>query len=177
MQAQRCKIGDRVVTSGEGGVFPPGLPVGVVAGVDGERARVEPYVELSQLDYVLLVDYGSPAPCPIRCRSPRRGGKRAESRGRRQRRAERMAASDPSSRRCAPGQWAWQACCRSRRRCSRRCCRSLPLHIPGYAALTPAFTLMAVYHWTIYRPDLLPALALCSWSASSRICCRAHCSG
>ena len=36
----------------------------------------------------------------------------------------------------------------------------LPVRVPGYAALTPAFTLMAVYHWTIYRPDLLPALAL-----------------
>ena len=35
-----------------------------------------------------------------------------------------------------------------------------PAHIPGYAALTPAFTLMAVYHWTIYRPDLLPPLAI-----------------
>jgi rod shape-determining protein MreD len=35
-----------------------------------------------------------------------------------------------------------------------------PIHIPGYAAVAPAFTLMAVYHWTIYRPDLLPALAL-----------------
>ena len=31
-----------------------------------------------------------------------------------------------------------------------------PLHLDGYA-LTPAFTLMATYHWTIYRPDLLPA--------------------
>ena len=36
----------------------------------------------------------------------------------------------------------------------------LPLRIPGYAALTPAFALMAAYHWTIYRPDLLPPLAL-----------------
>ncbi len=36
----------------------------------------------------------------------------------------------------------------------------LPLRIPGYAALTPAFTLMAAYHWTIYRPDLLPPLSL-----------------
>ena len=36
----------------------------------------------------------------------------------------------------------------------------LPLRIPGYAALTPAFTLMAAYHWTIYRPDLLPPFAL-----------------
>jgi rod shape-determining protein MreD len=35
-----------------------------------------------------------------------------------------------------------------------------PAHIPGYAALTPAFTLMAVYHWTIYRPDLLPPSAI-----------------
>ena len=35
-----------------------------------------------------------------------------------------------------------------------------PVHIPGYAALTPAFTLMAVYHWTIYRPDLLPPSTL-----------------
>jgi rod shape-determining protein MreD len=36
----------------------------------------------------------------------------------------------------------------------------LPLQIPGYAALTPVFTLMAAYHWTIYRPDLLPPVAL-----------------
>ena len=35
-----------------------------------------------------------------------------------------------------------------------------PLHLVGYAALTPAFTLMATYHWTIYRPDLLPAPSL-----------------
>ena len=36
----------------------------------------------------------------------------------------------------------------------------LPVRVPGYAALTPAFALMAVYHWTIYRPDLLPAIGL-----------------
>lgn len=36
----------------------------------------------------------------------------------------------------------------------------LPLRVPGYAALTPALTLMAVYHWTIYRPDLLPPFGL-----------------
>jgi rod shape-determining protein MreD len=32
----------------------------------------------------------------------------------------------------------------------------VPLHIPGYAAVVPAFTLMGVFHWTVYRPDLLP---------------------
>jgi rod shape-determining protein MreD len=36
----------------------------------------------------------------------------------------------------------------------------LPMHLPGYAALAPALTLMAVYHWTIYRPDLLPPLGI-----------------
>jgi rod shape-determining protein MreD len=35
-----------------------------------------------------------------------------------------------------------------------------PVHIPSYAVLAPAFMLMAVYHWTIYRPDLLPASAV-----------------
>lgn len=36
----------------------------------------------------------------------------------------------------------------------------IPVRAPGYAALTPAFTLMAAYHWTIYRPDLLPPSVL-----------------
>ena len=36
----------------------------------------------------------------------------------------------------------------------------VPLHIPGFAVVAPAFTLMAVYHWTIYRPDLLPPTAV-----------------
>lgn len=36
----------------------------------------------------------------------------------------------------------------------------LPLRVPGYAELTPAFMLMAVYHWTIYRPDLLAPIGL-----------------
>ena len=35
-----------------------------------------------------------------------------------------------------------------------------PAYIPGYASVAPAFTLMAVYHWTIYRPKLLPPLSL-----------------
>jgi rod shape-determining protein MreD len=30
-----------------------------------------------------------------------------------------------------------------------------PIRLPGSAALAPAFLLMAVFHWAIYRPDLL----------------------
>ena len=32
----------------------------------------------------------------------------------------------------------------------------VPLQLPGFAAVSPSFALMAVYHWTVYRPDLLP---------------------
>ena len=41
-----------------GGVFPPGVPVGVVASVDGGIVRVEPYAELSRLEFVRIVDFG-----------------------------------------------------------------------------------------------------------------------
>jgi rod shape-determining protein MreC len=74
-QPETIRIGDRILTSGEGGVFPPGLPVGVVAALD-QGPRVEPYVELSQLGYVLVVDYGLsgalPQPVPVAARSGRR---------------------------------------------------------------------------------------------------------
>jgi rod shape-determining protein MreC len=52
------QVGDRILTSGSGGVFPPRLPVGVVASVDGGMIRVEPFAELSRLQVVRLVDYG-----------------------------------------------------------------------------------------------------------------------
>jgi rod shape-determining protein MreC len=71
------KIGDRVVSSGEGGVFPPGLPVGVVAALGPGGPRIETYAELSQLGYVLVVDYGLsgalPQPLPVAPRASRRG--------------------------------------------------------------------------------------------------------
>lgn len=52
------KIGDRIVTSGNGGIFPPGLPVGVVASIQNGVVRVEPYAELARLDYLRIVNYG-----------------------------------------------------------------------------------------------------------------------
>jgi rod shape-determining protein MreC len=54
----RPQVGDRVVTSGHGGVFPPGLPVGVISAVGDNNVRVKPYVEFHRLDFVRLVDYG-----------------------------------------------------------------------------------------------------------------------
>lgn len=74
--AGALKIGDRVVTSGEGGVFPPGLPVGIVAAVDGEAPRVEPHVELSRVGYLRIVDYGLAGGLPTPVTVGPRGGRR-----------------------------------------------------------------------------------------------------
>lgn len=36
----------------------------------------------------------------------------------------------------------------------------VPMHIPGFAEVAPILPLMAVYHWAIHRPDLLPAVGV-----------------
>ncbi len=36
----------------------------------------------------------------------------------------------------------------------------LPIHIPGFVRIAPLFPLMAIYHWTIFRPDVMPPFAI-----------------
>ncbi len=54
--------GDRIVTSGQGGLFPPGLPVGTVASVKDGVVRVMPLVDFDRLEFVRVVDYPGVAP-------------------------------------------------------------------------------------------------------------------
>jgi rod shape-determining protein MreC len=81
-QKPSVRVGDRIVTSGHGGIFPPGLPVGVVASLENGIVRVEPFVELSRLDYLRIVDYGLsgvlPQPVPPSARSVRSRAAQAE---------------------------------------------------------------------------------------------------
>jgi len=37
---------------------------------------------------------------------------------------------------------------------------AIPLGIPGWPTISPWYTLIAVYYWTIHRPDLLPPVAV-----------------
>lgn len=53
----KVEIGDRIVTSGFGGIFPPGLPVGVVTKMQDGQFLVQPYVDWERVEYVRLVDY------------------------------------------------------------------------------------------------------------------------
>lgn len=57
----QMRVGDRVVTSGHGGAFPSGLPIGVVTDVRENDVRVEPYVDWSHLEFLRLVDYELPS--------------------------------------------------------------------------------------------------------------------
>ena len=52
------KPGDRIVTSGHGGVFPPGLPVGIVTTVAKEGIQIRPYAAAERLEYIRLMDFG-----------------------------------------------------------------------------------------------------------------------
>jgi rod shape-determining protein MreC len=56
----RVEPGDRVLTSGDGGVFPAGLPVGVVAASDDGTVRVQPFVDWDRMEYLRLIDFQLP---------------------------------------------------------------------------------------------------------------------
>lgn len=51
-------VGDYVVTSGQGGVIPPGLPVGEVSSVEDGIIQVRPFVDWDHMEYLRLADYG-----------------------------------------------------------------------------------------------------------------------
>jgi len=56
---QGVQKGDRIITSGNGGSFPVGIPVGEVVQAGGEGSvRVRPYTDFSRLEFVRVVDYG-----------------------------------------------------------------------------------------------------------------------
>jgi rod shape-determining protein MreC len=53
----RLAIGDRVVTSGHGGMLPAGLPIGVVSAIEDDKVAVAPFVDWDRLEYVRLLQY------------------------------------------------------------------------------------------------------------------------
>lgn len=75
------KQGARIVTSGHGGVFPPGLPIGEVAAVDARRILVRPYVSWSRVGFVRIIDYSTEGlvPTPHGPTSARRDGAHKEA--------------------------------------------------------------------------------------------------
>lgn len=58
-QGVEVSPGQRIITSGHGGVFPPGLPIGVVASVSDNGIEVQTFMTRSRLEYVRIVDFGN----------------------------------------------------------------------------------------------------------------------
>ena len=56
--------GERRVTSGHGGMLPPGLPVGEVVSTVSGVARIRPYVNFSALEYLRVLDFTLPGVLP-----------------------------------------------------------------------------------------------------------------
>ena len=59
-QSSKFSIGERIVTSGHGGVFPPGLLVGMIDSVDVNKVRVKLSNNLSRLEYVSILSLEGP---------------------------------------------------------------------------------------------------------------------
>jgi rod shape-determining protein MreC len=58
----RLAVGNAVVTSGRGGVLPPGLAIGRVSAIDADGVAVEPLVDFTRLEYVRLIEYARVLP-------------------------------------------------------------------------------------------------------------------
>jgi len=53
----RMEPGERLLTSGDGGVFPPGIPVGVISAINGSIVMVQPLTDWNRMEYVSVVSY------------------------------------------------------------------------------------------------------------------------
>jgi rod shape-determining protein MreC len=56
----QVSAGDRVVTSGHGGLFPPGIPIGVVAELKDGVPRVQAFVDWDRIEVVRVLRYNVP---------------------------------------------------------------------------------------------------------------------
>jgi rod shape-determining protein MreC len=53
----KVKVGERIITSGDGGIFPEGIPVGIVVAIHKNIVRVQPYVDATKVQYMSVIDY------------------------------------------------------------------------------------------------------------------------
>lgn len=53
----KLKVGEKIVTTGDGAVLPPGLPVGVVSKIDKGVVTVKPFADWYRIEYVSVIDF------------------------------------------------------------------------------------------------------------------------
>lgn len=55
ISTNKLSLGEEILTSGDGGVFPPDIPVGYVKEINKGQVLIETYVDWSALDYVFIL--------------------------------------------------------------------------------------------------------------------------
>ncbi len=55
LSTKKLIVGEEILTSGDGGVFPPDVPVGYIEKIENEKVYIETYVDWSSLDYVYIL--------------------------------------------------------------------------------------------------------------------------
>lgn len=56
-RSAEINVGDRIITSGVAGVFPPGLPVGTVTSIENGTIKVKPYADIEGAEYIRIIGY------------------------------------------------------------------------------------------------------------------------
>lgn len=56
-EQSQLTVGERIVTSGDGGVMPAGLPVGIITAIDAQGVKVQPLADWTHLEYVSVVNF------------------------------------------------------------------------------------------------------------------------
>ena len=54
---QKLSLGDYVLTSGNGGLLPPGIRVGIVSSLDNSNPKVQTFINSSTIEYVKVINY------------------------------------------------------------------------------------------------------------------------
>ncbi len=64
------------MTSGHGGMFPPGLPIGIVSHVSEAEVQIQPFADWQRLEFVTVLNYFVPGVLPATRRAERIEGLR-----------------------------------------------------------------------------------------------------
>lgn len=56
-ESSHLKVGETIMTSGDGAVLPPSLPVGIVTRIEKNTAFVKPFVDWYRIELVSVIDF------------------------------------------------------------------------------------------------------------------------
>ena len=55
LKASQIKIGEKLLTSGYGGIFLPNMPVAIVTNIEGNTIIARPLVDVTRLEFVTIL--------------------------------------------------------------------------------------------------------------------------